>query len=66
MVRLSHILSIAMLVVHLMVGCCAQDVYGCESKHPCSATHSDADFCGEMPGVQMRSFAARAAGVPRS
>ena len=42
MVQLSRILSIAVLVVHLMVGCCARDAHGCESKYTCSAVQCDA------------------------
>lgn len=49
MVRLSRILSIAMLVVHLLVVCCAHHAHGCESKHPSSATHSDATLEGQCP-----------------
>ena len=49
MVRLSRILSIAMLVVHLLVVCCAHDAHGCESKHPSSATLSDATLEGQCP-----------------
>lgn len=42
MVRLSRILNVAMLVVHLMVGCCAYRAHCCERKHASSATHADA------------------------
>ncbi|MHB8863117.1 MAG: hypothetical protein ACYC6N_11975 [Pirellulaceae bacterium] len=52
MARLSRILSIAMLVVHLMVGCCAHDAYGCESKHPCRAIHGDATLEGKCAGCR--------------
>ena len=49
MVRLCRILVSAMLVVHLMVGCCAHHAHGCESKHTSSATHSDATLEGQCP-----------------
>lgn len=42
MVWLSRILSIAMLVVHLMVGCCSYHAHGCEGKHTSSPTHRNA------------------------
>lgn len=47
MVRLSHNLSIAMLVVYLVVGCCAYHVHGCESKHTSCVTHSDTTVDGQ-------------------
>ena len=42
MARLPCILSVALLVVHLMVGCCcACHVHGCESERVFSAIHGD-------------------------
>ena len=47
MARLSRILIIAMLVGHLMVGCCARHAHACERKLPSSATHGDATLEGQ-------------------
>jgi hypothetical protein len=49
MIRFSRTLSIALLVVRLMVGCCTHYVHGCESKHISSATHSGATLEGQCP-----------------
>lgn len=47
MARLSRILGIALLVVHLMVGCCC--AHGYENTHARLATHSDATLQGQCP-----------------
>lgn len=44
MVRLSRILSIALLVVHLVVGC---RVRACENQGPSAATHGNATLEGQ-------------------
>ena len=49
MFHLSRILSSAMLVVQLMVGCCTHPAHGCESKYTSSATHGDATIEGQCP-----------------
>ncbi|MBL7039406.1 MAG: hypothetical protein ISR77_12305 [Pirellulaceae bacterium] len=50
MVALSRILSIVMLVVHLMVGCCcSRHARGCESKLRSSPFHSDAALDEQGP-----------------
>jgi len=52
MVRLCRILSIAVLVVNLMVGCCAHDVQGCESKRTSATTYGDTTLQGQCPGCR--------------
>lgn len=52
MVRLSRILSIALLVVHLVVGCCAHRVRACENQDPSAATHGDATLEGQCPACK--------------
>ncbi len=49
MVRLSRILSVAMLVVHLAVGCCTSHAYDCEIKLTSWATHRDTALHGQCP-----------------
>ena len=49
MIRLSRTLSIVLLVVRLMVGCCTHYAHGCESKHTSSATQDAAKLEGQCP-----------------
>lgn len=50
MARLLCILSITLLVVHLMVGCCcAYHAHICESKHASSAIHNAAALEKKCP-----------------
>ena len=48
MARLSCILSIALLVAHLMVGCCACHAHSFEGKHTSSATQSNTTCQGQF------------------
>ena len=52
MVRLSHILSIATLVVHLVVGCCAHHARACEGRHAVWAAYYGAVRTGQCPDCQ--------------
>lgn len=49
MVRLSHIVSIATLVVHLVVGCCAHIARACEGRDAVWAGHYRTLFAGHCP-----------------
>jgi hypothetical protein len=49
MVWLSHNLSIVLLVVHLVVGCCAHHVRGCETKHTSRVAHGDTTLDRQCP-----------------
>ncbi len=49
MAESSRILSIAILVVHLVVGCCWSHAQGCESHHPSSPTYGGAIIKGQCP-----------------
>ena len=50
MARLHCILSIALLVVHLMVGCCcACHAHSCENQHPSATIHDAATLEGKCP-----------------
>lgn len=49
MIRFSRTLSIVLLVVRLMAGCCTHYAHGCESKHTSSATQNAAILEGQCP-----------------